>query len=121
MIKTESSITAQLRKLEERFLIPEMRASPNALAELIADEFTEIGSSGRKFSRQEVVEVLKHEKAGKRSIEEFQSFPLSSDIVLVVYRVIHENKVSLRSSIWKSFDGQWKIVFHQGTVVHGTG
>ena len=27
-----------------------------------------------------------------------------------------DKKYSLRSSIWKYYDGKWKMVFHQGTL-----
>ena len=126
-MKAEISIASQLQRREERLLNPGVRASSAALAELIADDFIEIGSSGRRFSKMDVVEELKHEKKSNRSIIDFESFPLTPNIVLVVYKVVHEDedvkqrKASVRSSIWKSMDGQWKIIFHQGTVVVSPG
>jgi hypothetical protein len=47
---------------------------------------------------------------------------LSNDCVLATYKLIEHNKInekkkySLRSSIWKCFDGRWKMFFHQGTL-----
>ncbi|MCM3023514.1 hypothetical protein [Heyndrickxia ginsengihumi] len=45
---------------------------------------------------------------------------LSSNIVQTTFEVKdHTNsKVSLRSSLWKKqADGNWQIIFHQGTIV----
>jgi len=54
-------------------------------------------------------------------ITDFEIKLLAEDIVLATYKAIKhhelriERKYSLRSSIWKCFSGQWKLVFHQGT------
>lgn len=52
---------------------------------------------------------------------DFQVKLLSPDVVLTTYRVVKlsekrsETGHSLRSSIWKSIDKRWQMVFHQGT------
>lgn len=56
-------------------------------------------------------------------IMDFEINQLSDDCVLATYRLIrhselNENKkYSLRSSIWKCFEGKWKMIFHQGTLM----
>jgi hypothetical protein len=118
---TESSQRELLRQLEERLLQPEVRRSIQDVADLLADEFVEFGSSGRVFNKQQIIESLQHEEPAQSSMTEFRSIPLAPGVILTMYRVVRLNPsdakptASLRSSIWRLQDGQWKIVFHQGT------
>src|SRR5262245_17832852 len=77
-----------VRQLEERLLQPEVRRSPQDVAELLADEFIEFGSSGRVFNKHSVLECLQHEEPAQRSIEDFQAIPLAPGVMLTTYRGI---------------------------------
>jgi hypothetical protein len=121
----EDSLMRLFRELEERLLSPEIRASPEALAQLLADEFMEIGSSGTVYNKQQVIEALQHEPAEgsstARTADDLAVRPIAADIVLVTYRTVRPAAKTapafhaLRSSIWKRIDGRWQMVFHQGT------
>jgi len=50
----------ELKALEELLLVPDVRKSPQ-LAELLADELIEFGSSERAYTKDDVVAVLKAE------------------------------------------------------------
>ncbi|KYD23101.1 hypothetical protein B4135_0630 [Caldibacillus debilis] len=50
----------------------------------------------------------------KTKIVRFEVQPLADDVVLAAYILINEEK-TLRSSIWKFKDGEWRMFFHQGT------
>ena len=43
------------RRLEERLLQPEVRQSAEAVADLLADDFIEFGSSGQVFNKQQII------------------------------------------------------------------
>lgn len=109
------------RRLEERLLQPFVRKSAKEIAELLADDFIEFGSSGRIFNRQQIIDALQQESALQISLTDFSARILANDVVLVNYRAIRhgvaENRKasSLRSSIWKLIEGRWQLVFHQGT------
>lgn len=111
-----------LYQLEERLLQPEVRKSAQDVAELLADEFIEFGSSGRIFDKQQIIENLQNEPLTQITITEFNTSVLAAGVILVTYRAVKysadsaEPVYSLRSSIWKLIDDEWKIVFHQGTV-----
>ena len=62
-----------LRELEERLLQPDVRRSPRALADLLADEFVEFGSSGRIFDKPQIIAALRDEPPIHRSLSEFKS------------------------------------------------
>jgi hypothetical protein len=121
-MKAKCSQEAFLRQLEERLLQPEVRKSAQEVADLLADEFIEFGSSGRVFDKQQVIQGLQHEPMIQRSLGEFQTSILARGVILVTYRAIRQSACdgetthSLRSSIWKLIDGRWQMVFHQGTL-----
>ncbi|MCX7710846.1 MAG: DUF4440 domain-containing protein [Clostridia bacterium] len=114
-------LSDQLRKLEEKLLKPEFRKSLDELDALIADDFTEFGSSGRMYDRQEMIDALQGSQAFQAQIFDFQVKLLSADVALATYRIVQRSeggkniKYSLRSSIWKKNRDKWQIVFHQGT------
>jgi hypothetical protein len=111
----EPDIAELIRRLEERLLLPEVRRSARRVGALLAEEFREIGSSGRIFDRQQIIDQLRHEPAGQSrgTISDFTARELSDSVVLTTYRVIETR--TLRSSIWKNINSKWQMVFHQGT------
>lgn len=118
------SADAQLiRSLEERLLQSEVRRSAREVAALLADDFVEVGSSGRIFNKQQIIESLQHEPPVQRSLLEFKASALAPDVILATYLAVRHNGpnepplYSRRSSIWKWREGRWQMVFHQGTLV----
>jgi len=112
-------LTKHIRELEEQLLEPEVRSSPEKLALLLADDFLEIGSSGRTFDKKQIIDALTDESEFDYSLQDFQVKQLSSDIALATYRIEirqeAEPRTSLRSSIWVHRQGRWQLMFHQGT------
>jgi hypothetical protein len=120
-MQAECSEAALLRQLEERLLHADVRKSAQALADLLADDFIEFGSSGRVFNKRQIIESLQHEPATPRTLMDFRTSVLAPGVRLVTYRAIRHGGAdgqpmySLRSSIWKLIAGRWQMVFHQGT------
>jgi hypothetical protein len=113
------TIEAQLRHLEEQLLQPDVRSSAERVDALLADDFVEFGSSGQVFDKKQIMTLLRQETPTKRALSKFESTMLSENIVLVRYRATRGNKPpvhTLRSSIWRLSNGQWQMVFHQGTL-----
>lgn len=114
-------IEKQLREREERFLTADIRHSREAVSELLAESFIEFGCSGRVYDKARVIKTLSSEPSPDLSISDFKVRPLAPGVVLVTYlssrQVGSEDGQieSLRSSIWKNFEGAWQLVFHQGT------
>lgn len=109
-----------VRRLEEDLLRPEFRASREAIAALLADDFLEVGSSGRRYGKREILDVLSRESDFAASLSGFEARELMPGLVLATYRVTRERsgaaaEESLRSSLWRLQDGRWQILFHQGT------
>lgn len=84
----------------------------------IHDDFVEYGRSGHIYDKIDVINSFKKIQSDKNIIiRNFQIGELCSDVVLVHYISFETNVCvsSLRTSIWKKVDGDWKIYFHQGT------
>lgn len=116
------SIEAELRVLEENLLRSEFRRNRTAVAALLADSFREFGSSGRTWTKKQILDALETESPFKAAINEFQAVELASGAVLVTYIVTlqlpdSESRTSLRSSVWIKRAGKWQMLFHQGTVI----
>jgi hypothetical protein len=112
-----------LLELEKYHQKPEVRRnSKELLADLLTDDFFEIGSSGKFFYRKD---CLVEGGIGEwdLSMTDFQIHPLSEGVVLTTYRVEDKTRMRnvLRSSIWKLIDGRWRLNFHQGTIENYTG
>ncbi|MFZ0661051.1 MAG: nuclear transport factor 2 family protein [Acidobacteriaceae bacterium] len=114
------STATELRALEERLLQSDFRRNRSAVAELLAEDFREFGSSGRVWNRHQILDQLETEPPFQASLQDFEARELATGAVLVTYKVTvqrqgNENETSLRSSIWIRRDGHWQVVFHQGT------
>ncbi len=97
-----------------------MRNSPEAVSELLADEFMEFGSSGKVFDKPAIIEALRNETVDVDiAVEDFAVRELAPDVALVTYvsKPAGAERTALRSSIWKLMDGRWQMVFHQGTRI----
>lgn len=116
-----------IRLLEEKLHRPEIRQSPKAVAELLAEGFVEFGSSGTVYdNRDELIARLAEEKAENPSPPvtacDYAFRRISPDAVLVTYMAIRAVRDDspprhvLRSSIWQRIDGRWQMIFHQGTL-----
>lgn len=102
-------------------LQPDVRKSVEELKRLLTDDFIEFGSSGRVYTKQQVLEELPMSPELEMTLIDFNAKLLASDVALTTYRVLRrsndakDEKYSLRSSLWKLNDGKWQILFHQGT------
>jgi hypothetical protein len=118
-----SSLKEELFELEKKLVDPDLRRTPEKLAPLLADEFTEFGSSGHAYDKKRILFLLRRQIPMRLSIEEFRLIPLSDSAALVTYRAGTESTrtiashYSLRSSLWVLRGGAWQMVFHQGTNV----
>lgn len=119
-----NNIKEHIKKLEEKLLHSDVRRNPEILKELLDEDFEEIGSIGKASTREEVINwLVTKEKNIKWTLNEFRIRELAPDLVLAIYTATvneHQKNVSkgsLRSSIWKLNDANWKMIFHQGTKI----
>ena len=88
---------------------------------LTDSSFWETGASGKRYSRQCVIDTLvnryKNVVHETWYIEDFQCREISSDNYLVTYTLFQSQRKSRRSTIWHHRNSRWKIFYHQGTLV----
>jgi hypothetical protein len=106
----------QAMAAERRLHDPAVRASAVELDRLLDAEFTEIGASGRLWSRSDVVADL----AGSARLDDLEVVEMSArhvadDVILVTYTTSTPDLTARRSSWWRRRGGEWRCVFHQGT------
>lgn len=119
----QKQISLHLEKLEKELLTHNIRKNPDKLNLLLDDNFCEIGSSGRVWTKQAAIEVLKKESFVETQIKQFQFTLLDETVALITYlahRKMAINKPdadSYHSSVWVFRENEWKIIFHQGTLI----
>jgi ribonuclease HI len=133
---------AEILRRERALLDPAVRGDPQATGSLLHPDFTEIGRSGRVWSRPEVLTALEADPrvdsgaedpragaqaadthvetgsetdAGEVSVEDARAVRLAEEVVLLTYRT-GGLRPALRSSLWlHDPDSGWLLRFHQGT------
>ena len=106
-----------LLELEQHLLSQAVRQNAAEISRLIADDFVEFGASGKTWTKADVVDHLPDESFIQRTISQFTARPLSEQIVQVTYQCHTAASIILRSSIWRRQNGQWQMIFHQGTPI----
>jgi hypothetical protein len=86
------------------------------LTDLLAADFFEHGASGRRWTRDEIIDGLTNSRPEARvEITDFQIHALAEHTVLATYTSTSAAGRARRSSIWTRTDGGWQMLFHQGT------
>jgi hypothetical protein len=114
-------ICAHLRACEEALLDPSLRRNRLRVSELLAEDFLEFGSSGRVWTREQILDLLETEDYQPPAMEDFKCAMIARGVALVTYRTVRTNPhtgeraATLRSSLWTRESGTWRVRFHQGT------
>lgn len=106
-----------IQQLELSLLNSEVRKSKKALDSLIAEEFLEIGASGNVYNKDDILNALPNEETNTYSMSNFDVISLSEGLILATYTLSEKYRQTKRSSIWKSSNRKWELIFHQGTVI----
>jgi hypothetical protein len=115
-------VFAELTRREPIFHRAELGTTRTDFERMTAEDFWETGASGRRYSRQFVLDELEkrfaapHEDVWETS--EFQCRRLGEDLYLLTYTLLQDHvRLTRRATIWRKTPEGWKIVYHQGTVV----
>ena len=123
---TDPRLLGVLRELIQRepiFHQPEFGTTRADFESMTEETFWEVGASGRRYSRQYVLDELEKRYANQTAdtweTRDFHCLELAVDIYLLTYTLIEGARVTRRSTIWRQTGQGWKIAYHQGTVVQG--
>ena len=118
-----SEILAELSRREPIFHRPELGTTRADFETMTAEDFWEVGASGRSYSRSYVLDSLEKRYAVPHSdvweTMDFHCRRLATDVYLLTYTLVQDKKRrTRRSTIWQRTAEGWKTVYHQGTIVH---
>lgn len=119
-------IVSALKEREPIFHNDPPNADRSYFEALIAEDYVEVGGSGRIYSRERVIDTVvdrydREEPAVEYNVDDFAVRQIAPQIFLATYMLSqpdgHETRVTRRSTIWTDSTGNWQVVYHQGTVV----
>ena len=115
----------ELREREPIFHHPGFGTSRADYMRMTTDDFWEIGASGQRYSREFVLDVLEARLTNPVDESDWESRDfhvreLAPGVYLLTYTLRQGERLTRRSTIWRRVGDDWKIVFHQGTVVAPT-
>ena len=108
-------------ELERFFWDPQSRNDPEVVDRLLHPDYLEVGSTGRTWTRREILEPVGHFAA---ELTEFAVEELVPGAVLVTYTSVVPELFGVdevterpvrRMSLWLHCDGRWRLRFHQAT------
>ena len=109
----------QLRVLEESLWRAETRFNRQLMERTFAEDFYEVGRSGRIYSLKACLEVAPQPIDAVLPLPDFKARAISPDVAQVTYSsfVTYDGIVEKgrRSSIWCREAASWRLRFHQGT------
>lgn len=119
-------ILEELKQREPIFHRRRYGTSGEALENMTTSSFWEIGASGRRYGRGNVIKTQLARYA-QQPIDEFETGnwvtkdfccqKISVDSYLLTYTLIQGTRITRRSTIWRYENETWKIAYHQGTIV----
>jgi hypothetical protein len=115
------AVLRELMKREPLFHKPEFGTTRRDFAAMTAAEFWEVSASGRRFSREFVLDVLekRYENATEAVWEmgDVHCREIAAENYLFTYTLMQGERVTCRASIWRRTLDGWQVVYHQGSVV----
>ena len=115
-------VLAELSRREPIFHRPEFGTTRADFERMMVEDYWEPGASGRRYSRQFVLDELEKRFAAPHAdvweTRDFHCRRLSEDTYLLTYTLLQDNqRLTRRATIWRSTAEGWMIVYHQGTIV----
>ena len=122
----ENKILDELKSREPIFHHPEkFGKTKEDIENQMCDEFWEVGASGNVYTKQDVIETLleRYNNPDYQDIWEAKDFELTKiapDNYLLTYSLIQDKtRATRRSTLWRRVNCDWKIIYHQGTLIEG--
>jgi hypothetical protein len=119
---TADELTRTLRAFEEELHRPEVRRDSSRLRALLHADFEEIGRSGRRYTRDDMLrELPSGNDVGVLRADNYAVSTIGDGVALMTYRSAYVDasgnrvRVTLRASIWVATAAGWQMRFHQGT------
>jgi hypothetical protein len=114
-------VQQELVAREPIFHRPEFGTSRAVFEAMTAEEFWKVGASGRRYSREYVLDTLQRRHSQPREdeweAEDFYCQELAPANYLLTYTLRQGSRVTRRTTLWRRTLQGWVAVYHQGTIV----
>lgn len=115
------AVLEELKQREPIFHHPEFGTTRRDYENMTDTEFWEVGASGRRYSREFVLETLENRlpdpDESKWLTRDFQCREIAADNYLITYTLIQGPRITRRATLWRRTAAGWKVLYHQGTLV----
>lgn len=115
-------VLEELRRREPIFHTPAFGTTRADFDHRMAPGYWEVGASGRRYSRDFILEWLSQTPPVDAASAGWQCSDhalrrLGPDAYLMTYVLRQGERVTRRATIWQSTAEGWRILYHQGTIV----
>jgi hypothetical protein len=114
-------VLEELRRREPIFHQPAFGTTRRDFEEITDPTFFEVGASGRRYSRQYVLDILASRPPdpdeASWATRDFHCREIGADNYLITYTLAQGQRITRRATLWRRTPGGWKILYHQGTIV----
>lgn len=117
----DKKLLAELMRVEKSLHRPAPGMTLQSYIDMLEPEFMEVGASGIRYTRADVLVArekrLDHPITDSWEDGNYRYQTLADGVYLLTYDLRQGERDSRRASIWRRHDGEWKMVYHQGTKV----
>src|SRR5215475_9919634 len=108
---------AEVLLLERELQTLECRRDRSRVGALLADDFIEVGASGRVWDRPSTLELLCAESGDDAVIEvhDLTGSVIGDGLVMARWDSNRGGRRARRTSLWRREAAGWRLVYHQGT------
>lgn len=121
---SETEAGEALRAREPIFHRPELGTSRANFERMTDESFWEVGASGRVYDRDFVLDNLEQRYSVPHAdiweVGEFNCQALGGSVFLVTYLLVQGSRLSRRATLWR-YTGEWRALYHQGTLISDSG
>lgn len=115
------AVQEELVAREPIFHRPEHGTTRSAFEAMTAEDFWEVGASGRRYSRRHVLDTLEQRYSTPHKdiwkTEDFYCQEIAPANYLLTYTLHQGLRITRRATLWRRTSQGWLIVYHQGTIV----
>jgi hypothetical protein len=120
-LTADPSLTSVLMELsagEQQLQQPEPGTPRADLEAMIAEDFWEMGASGRRYGRSSALNVVeRRERFGEEwEMSDAHCRQLAPDVHLLTYTLNQEGRLTRRVTVWRKVNETWTALYHQATL-----
>jgi hypothetical protein len=119
VVTTAAGDVEDVLQLERELQAAACRCDHARVSALLAEDFSEIGASGRIWDRASTLELLaaESEDAAVIGVHDLTGWVVGDGFVMVRWDSDRGGRRARRTSLWRREPAGWRLVHHQGTLL----